>query len=106
MQLGTIRNKISHLTREKKVELTYNTGIALYALKGITFGKPKFMMTPNRTGVQDPIIKLIEDLPMDRRALHDIRFRFEVHDIWSILSTNSQLMVDPVSKDIRPSDNN
>jgi hypothetical protein len=38
---------------------------------------------------------------MDRRVLHDIRFRFEVSDIWSILSTGSQLVVDPISKDIR-----
>ena len=62
-------------------------------------------MTADRTGVplhlQDPIIKLIQNLPMERRALHDIRFRFQVSDIWSILSTSSQLVVDPVSKDIR-----
>ena len=46
-------------------------------------------MTPDRTGVplQDPIIKLIQNLPIDRRALHDIRLRFQVHGIWSILST-------------------
>ncbi|HEY6885759.1 MAG TPA: hypothetical protein VI278_17130, partial [Nitrososphaeraceae archaeon] len=99
---GTFRNKISQLMREGKVELAYNAGIALYTLKGITFGKPKFTMTPNHTGVplQDPIIKLIKSLPMDRGALHDIRLRFNVPGIWSILSTGSQLMVDPISKDI------
>ena len=38
---------------------------------------------------------------MDKRALHDIRFRFQVHGIWPILSTISQVTVDPTSKDIR-----
>jgi hypothetical protein len=38
---------------------------------------------------------------MERRALHDIRFRFEVHGICSLLSINSQVTVDPMSKDIR-----
>jgi hypothetical protein len=101
MQHGTFRNKISYLIRAEKVVLSYNAGIAFYTLKGVIFGKPKLMMTPNRTGVQDPIIKLIESLSMERRALHDIRLRFNVPDIWSILSTSSQLVVDPVSKDIR-----
>jgi hypothetical protein len=103
MQHGTFRNKIMQLLREHKVELAYNAGIAFYTLKGIAFGKPKFTMTPNRTGVpQDPIIKLIQNLPMDRRALHDIRFRLQVPGIWSILSTSSQLVaIDPISKDIR-----
>jgi hypothetical protein len=75
MQHGTFRNKVSGLIHAQKVELAYNSGIAFYSLKGITFGKPKLTMTTNHTGVpQDPIIKLIENLPMDRRALHDIRF--------------------------------
>src|ERR687887_2187631 len=56
---GTFRNKVSQLIHAQKVELAYNAGIAFYTLKGISFGKPKFTMTPNRTGVplQDPIIK-------------------------------------------------
>jgi hypothetical protein len=99
---GTFRNKISKLIRTQKVELAYNAGTTFYTLKGIIFGKPKITMTHNRTGVpQDPIIKLIESLPMERRALHDIRFRFEVSDIWSILSTSSQVVIDPTNKDIR-----
>jgi hypothetical protein len=108
MQHGTFRNKISELIRAQKVELAYNTGIAFYTLKGISFGKPKFPMTPNRTGVQDPILKLIQNLPIERRGLHDIRFRFKVPNIWStILSSTSNnypeglLRVDPTRKDIR-----
>jgi hypothetical protein len=106
MQHGTFRNKISWLIRTQKVELAYHAGTAFYTLKGIIFGKPKLMMTPDRTGVQDPILKLIHNLPTERRALHDIRFRFQVPGIWSVLSTcsttiNSQVVVDSVSKDIR-----
>lgn len=110
MQHGTFRNKISWLIHAEKVELSYNAGTAFYTLKGIIFGKPKLMMTPNRTGVplQDPILKLIQNLPLDKRALHDIRLRFQVPGIWSILSAgttttaNSEgLQIDPVSKDIR-----
>ena len=102
MQHGTFRNKISQLIRAEKVVLSYNAGIAFYTLKGIIFGKPKITMTPDRTGVlQDPILKLIQNLPLDKRALHDIRFKFQVHGMWSILSTTSQVTVDPTSKDIR-----
>ena len=103
MQHGTFRNKISRLMHARKVGLAYNAGIAFYTLKGNAFGKPKFTMTPNCTWVplQDPILKLIQNLPMDKRALHDIRFKFQVHGIWSILSTTSQVTVDPTSKDIR-----
>jgi len=90
MQHGTFRNKISHLIRAEKIVLSYNAGIAFYTLKGVIFGKPRITMTPNRTGVpQDPIIKLIESLPMDRRALHDIRLRFNVPGIWSILASGT-----------------
>jgi hypothetical protein len=107
MQHGTFRNKISQLMHAEKVELAYNSVVAFYTLKGIIFGKPKITMTPDRTGVQDPILKLIQNLPMDKRALHDIRLRFQVPGIWSILSAgtttaNSEgLQIDPVSKDIR-----
>jgi hypothetical protein len=61
------------------------------------------MMTPDRTGVQDPILELIHNLATERRALHDIRLRFQVPGIWSVLSTgtatNSEgLPVDPISR--------
>jgi hypothetical protein len=46
----------------------------------------------------NPFYKFIKDLPMDKHALHDIRMRFKVNGIWSILS--SKLELHPVSKDI------
>jgi hypothetical protein len=58
------------------------------------------------------ISRMIQDLPLDKNSLHDIRLRFEVPDIWTILSAsvnvdNSQrqqqqqlLRLNPISKDI------
>lgn len=97
---GTFRNKICKLLRDGKVEKAYSSVLTFYTLKGVTFGKPNFTMTADRARVQDPILKLIQNLPMDKKALHDIRFRFKIRDIWSILSTNSDLSLNPISKDI------
>src|ERR671920_2501164 len=57
-----------------------------------------------------PIYDIIEDLPLDKNSLHDIHMRFEIPNIWSILSSsylavNSQpqqlnLQVNHISKDI------
>jgi hypothetical protein len=98
MARGTFRNKVSKLVRNGQVEVAYMSGLAFYTLKGVSFGK--LAVTPSHTGVHNPILKLIENLPMDKRALHDIRLRFKVQDIWSILSTNSDLSLNPISKDI------
>jgi len=65
-------------------------------------------MTSDHTGVQhrnnsnnDPIYKQIQNLPVGKKALHDIHLRFQVKGIWCVLSTNSALKIDPTSKDIR-----
>ena len=100
MTHGTFRNKITHLVRSEKVEVAYRSGPAFYTLKGMRFGKHK-LMTPDHTGMptsNNPFYMFIKDLPMDKRALHDIRLRFKVNGIWSILS--SKLELHPVSKDI------
>ncbi|HEY1248210.1 MAG TPA: hypothetical protein VGE97_04415, partial [Nitrososphaera sp.] len=98
----TIRNKFSRLRRNGIIELSYNCGIALYSLKGIKFGKP---MTPNHTGgascYQHPITKIIQTLPFDKAALHDIHMRFEVSGCWSLLSANPDYAPNPTSQDIR-----
>ena len=40
-------------------------------------------------------------LPADKHALHDIRFRFKVDNIWTIIATNHpELKPNDVSKDI------
>lgn len=53
-------------------------------------------MTANRTGVMpfhdrqryrqlsnDPVYRVIQSIPFGRRALHDVRLKFEVKGIWS-----------------------
>jgi hypothetical protein len=102
MAHGTYRNKILGLTKSGKVERAYNAGIAFHTLKGKRFGKP---MTSNHTGVcnskMDSFSRLINDLPTDRAALHDIRLKFMVPSIWNKLSsTHHEFPINQRSKDI------
>jgi hypothetical protein len=102
MTAGSFRNKISRLRKSGLVELAYNSRMAFYTLKGHRFGKP---MTPNHMGVgpnkSDPIVSLIQSLPMDRNALHNIRLRFESKGLWEFMSTyHSGLPINHISKDI------
>jgi hypothetical protein len=103
---GTVRNKFLEFKRSGKIKFEYNSGIAFYTLKGYRFGKP---VTPNHMGVgvgvnsnrSDPIVEIIQKLPMDRNAVHDIRLRFKVEGIWEFLSTyHPELHVNHNSKDI------
>jgi hypothetical protein len=108
MRHGTFRNKISKLIKEGRVEFAYSSVLAFYTLKGIKFGKHKLMtpmMTPNHMGVSSvttgtgvtgdsdrtnlsnlPIYKEIQKLPLEKRALHDIHYKFQVAYIWKTLA--------------------
>jgi hypothetical protein len=103
MTHGTYRNKIAALNKAGKVELAYNSGIAFHTLKSKRFGKP---MTSNHTGVcnskMDSFSRLIHDLPTERAALHDIRLKLRVPNIWNRLSsTHQEFSINQRSKDIR-----
>jgi hypothetical protein len=113
MSHGTFRNKISKLISIDKVELVCNSGLGFYSLKGIQVQKKK-LMTPNHMGVYSchcchyhqqennraddvdtaiasslpSIYSLIQDLPLDKNSLHDIRLRFEIPDIYTIFSSS------------------
>jgi hypothetical protein len=41
-------------------------------------------------GVVSPVssVSFIQSLPADKHALHDIRFRFKVDNIWTTITTN------------------
>jgi hypothetical protein len=110
MSHGTFRNKVSKM-KTGEIEIAYYSPQAFYTLKGVQFAKP---MTGNHTGVllsqsqqphlkNDPIYRIIQNLPLGKRALHDIHLKFEVNGIWRLISSNSALQPqpDPVSKDIR-----
>src|SRR5215467_12154857 len=54
---------------------------------------------PNLSSVSS--VSFIDTLPADKHALHDIRFRFRVDNIWTVISTNRpDLRPNDVSKDI------
>jgi hypothetical protein len=100
---GTLRNKFSKLRKKGDIELDYRSIQAFYTIKGYKFGRSR-MMTINPVGVprnNDLLHKQIQNLPVGRNALHDIHLRFKVKSIWSVLSTNSAVNIDPINKDIR-----
>jgi hypothetical protein len=109
---GTFRNKMSNMLKTDRVETVCCSPQAFYTLKGVNFVKPRKV---DHTGVslssicsqQDlriiknhPVYRLIQNIPYDKSALHDIRLRFKVQRIWSILSKNNLLQMDTHSKDI------
>jgi hypothetical protein len=100
---GTFRNKISNLVKSGEVELAYKSVIAFYTLRGHRFDKPMtFTHLGGKSNLSnDPFVRMIQNLPMDKNALHDIRLRFEVKDIWTYLYTyHPELLVRNNSKDI------
>jgi hypothetical protein len=105
MTHGTVRNKISTFIKNGLVQLVFYSGPAFYSLKGVSFTKPKPGMTDNRTVVSSvssvSLVSFIDSLPVDRHALHDLRYRFKVDNIWTAITTNHpELKPNEVSKDI------
>jgi hypothetical protein len=103
MSHGYFRNIISKLRKPGEVELAYNSGTAFYTLNGHRFCKP---MTPDHMGVNsrksDSLLKMIQDLPIEGNAVHDIRLMFKVKGIWGFLSIHRPgLSINGFSKDIR-----
>ena len=88
MAHGTIRNKFTKFSKEGLIEFEYYSIRAYYTLKGKKFGK---LITPNPTSVSssynDPLCRRIQYLPFDKAAIHNIRLKFEVEGIYSILSS-------------------
>ena len=105
MTHGTFRNKISQYVRNSYAQLEYISGPAFYSLEGYHFTKAKQGVTDNHTVVPNlssvSSVSFIDTLPADKHALHDIRFRFKVDNIWTIVSTNyPELELNAKRKDI------
>jgi hypothetical protein len=105
MNYGTLRNILSSLRRTRQIQIAFKSKQTFYTLPGITFGRSK-MMTRYHTGVSsssssdnDSLYRRIQDLPLGKNALHDIHLRFNVKDIWSVLSMLS-FKINSFSKDI------
>ena len=98
MRHGTIRNKLLAFRKNGIIEPDYNSGIAFYTLAGIRFGKP---MTPNHTVVHNyPVYKMLQDLPLYKRSIHDIRLKLGVPNISKMLSLNPDFRRNKRSNDI------
>jgi hypothetical protein len=109
---GTFRNKMSEMLKAEKVEVVCISPQAFYVLKGVKF---ETQMTGDHTGVSvlpplhsqlqrhrlanDPVHRIIQNLPFGQRTLHDIHLQFEVQGIWFIISP--QFESNPKSKDIQ-----
>ena len=92
MSHGTFRNKISRLLKEGKVEVSCLSHIAFYNLEGVKFGRAeKSAVTGDHTGVacssSHPIYRLIRDLPLGTRSIHDIHLKFKSPQIYAIISS-------------------
>jgi hypothetical protein len=117
MTHGTYRNKILGLKKAGTVETECNSGTAFHTLKDVHYGRRKKVtmmtpsMTPNHMGVSSvtnvteditktPLYKSIQNLPPEKRALHDIHLKFQVPTIWTILASSKKYIPNPRSKDI------
>jgi hypothetical protein len=101
--------------KEGLVEVSYRSNITFYTLKGVTFGKSKIAMTDNHMVVtphttqqlsNNPVYRIIKDLPLEKNSVHDIRLKFRVPDIYRVIvsRTTSSLLhdytINSISKDI------
>lgn len=106
---GTFRNKISKLRKDGKIEVIHYSPQGFYAMKGVD----KVSITDDHTGVtfplhnnhnyrhltNDPVYRIIQNIPLGKRSLHDIRLKFSADGIWSALS--SKYKPNEQSKDLQ-----
>ncbi|MEJ7642583.1 MAG: hypothetical protein WKF36_10365 [Candidatus Nitrosocosmicus sp.] len=88
---GTIGNTFSKLGKEDKIEPVYQSSQAFYTLKGVDVGKS---ITLNHgedylNHKQNRFLKFLDELPMDKESIHNIRLRFQTKGIWSVLSSSA-----------------
>jgi hypothetical protein len=89
MSSGTFRNKVSALVKKGEVEVG-----TLSSLSSIC--SPQEL----RCIKNHPVYRVIQHIPFDKSALHDIRLRTIVTGIWRLLCCTPNLTVNPNSKDI------
>lgn len=101
MTHGTFRNNISRLIKEGLLEIAYRSNITFYTLRGVKLGKAsRIAVTGNHTGVphssasvsstsslsSHPLYKVIRNLPLDKRSVHDLHLRFASPRIYGLSS--------------------
>lgn len=113
MAHGTFRNKISKLVKAGIVELECNSVPAFYRLKGVRLGKQQrigtmtnmmtlshMVDTPVTNVINSSICDTIQNLPPEKKALHDIHMKFQVAGIWKNISLCGKYEMNSNSKDI------
>lgn len=118
---GTFRNKISEFIKAGQIEMVFCSSLAFYTLQGYNFGKDKMnmMMTPYHTGDnyynniasrtgKGYLYNMIQNLPLDKKSIHDIRLKFRVKGLWLLLSSSSSssVIVDKAKKREQQEHNN
>jgi hypothetical protein len=91
------RNKISKLLKAGEIEVVCYSPQGFYIIKGADNIKS---VTDDHTGgaylptkhtyrhlCNDPVYRIIQNLPFGKRSLHDIRLKFTIAGIWSLLSS-------------------
>ena len=109
IQKGTFRNKVSEMLKNKRIQVVNYSPQAFYTIRD---KESSDVMTTNRAGVMpfhdrqryrhlsnDPVYRVIQNIPFGKRALHDTRLKFLVKGIWSNLSLEYDRI--PVSNDIQ-----
>ena len=113
MTHGTFRNNISRFMKEGLVEVSYKSNITFYTIRGVKFDKvSRIAVTGNHTGVpcssasesmptpslsSNPIYRIIRDLPLGKRSVHDLHLRFaspHIYELISLATSNGTLDYD------------
>lgn len=91
------RNKISQLLKAGKIEAVYYSPQGFYTIKGVDSTNnvtvdhrmvaPSYLHNRHtyRHLSNDPVYRIIQNIPLGKRSVHDIRLIFSVNGIWSAL---------------------
>ena len=111
---GTFRNNVSKLSKSGYIEKAFKSKPQFYTIPGHRFDRS---MTLDHTGgtlsstsicspqelrciKNHPVYRLIQNVPYDKSALHDIRLITSANGIWHILSCMPSKSMNQNSKDI------
>src|SRR5688572_25475790 len=85
LAVGTIRNNLSKLRRQGKIEVAYKSIDSYYTFSGYQCKHPHEMtVNPARVHKRD-LAELIERMVFGTPSAHDIHLRFKVHKIYNTL---------------------
>ena len=100
MAHGTFRNKISEFIKDGKVILDYKSSCAFYTIPGYQFGQINSMTRYHTEIHGHPFYRYLQDLPLGKQSIHDVRLKFEIAGIYKLFSTNPCSHINSRSGDI------